>query len=463
MRILLCILLSAWLQHGDAQDHGKKIDSFMNALAASGQFSGAMIVTSNGKTVFEKSFGLADRTKGEKFRLNTPCYIGSLSKQFTGMGIAILQEKGKLRYDQSLRDFFPELPEPYQAVTLRNMLQHSSGLPVFNDVPDMTEQDVFRIVKDQPSLRCPPGSKFEYCNANYTLLGMIIEKISGKTLDAFLTEYVFVPAGMKHTYVDEPLHKRKRATGYYLFGDPYNYSTYIGGAASVVSTARDLYRWSQALDRERLVSAATFQEIFTPGPNQWTSRTYGKQGYGFGWFISDGIVQHDGGFAGFRSYIEKEKQGNHTIIFISNVRHELIGSIRQAIHQILHDQPYVFPKFSAANRIMSRANAIGMQQAIDEYKAIRQSNDSSRYELIEREVNSFGYYLIDKNRLPDAILLLRLNTELFPASGNAFDSLGEAYLKAGDHTNALASYRKAVALNPSNSDAKEIIKKLESQ
>ena len=427
---------------------------------------GAVLVAENGRLIYKRGFGFSDTKTKEKFTTVTPCYIGSLLKQFTSIGIVMLQGKGKLDYEQPIRQYFPELPECYQPVTIRHMLQHTSGLALFDDFPDMTENDVFKILKQQTSLRFKPGSKFEYCNANYTLLGMLIEKISGKNLDEFLTVNVFIPCGMINTYVDEPLIKnRKRAVGYYLFGDEYNYNTYIGGAASVVSTVEDLYKWDKMLYKPTIISKQSLKEIFTAGQNEWESNTCGKQAYGFGWFISgdenNKIIQHDGGFAGFRSYIERQVNKHNSIIFISNVRHELIGKIREGIVNILNDKPYTIPQTSGANWIMSNSKEVGMKQAILNYKSITKTKDSSNYYFSERECNSVGYYLVRDNKIDDAIQLFSLNTEQFPRSGNVFDSMGEAYLKVGDKEKALASYKKAFELDPSNGNAADMIRKLQ--
>jgi CubicO group peptidase (beta-lactamase class C family) len=464
--IFSIFILSLHAQQQTSRHKSEKIDSFMSAINKSGQFMGAVLVAENGKIIYKKGFGVADTKTKELFTPATPCYIGSLSKQFTAMGIVILKEKGKISYEQSIRQYFPALPECYQPVTIYNMLQHTSGLALFDDYPNMTETDVFSILQKQTVLRFTPGSKFEYCNANYSLLGMLIEKISGKSLDEFLTANVFTPCGMKNTYVDEPSVKnRKRAVGYYLFGDEYNYNTYIGGAASVVSTVEDLYKWDTILYHPTIISRQSAEEIFSPGKNEWDSNTYGKQGYGFGWFISgnenDKIIQHDGGFAGFRSYIERQVGKHNTIIYISNVRHEIKENIREGIVNILNSEPYTIPKTSWANWIMSKAKKTGIKQAIADYTSLSKTKDSNNYYFSERECNSLGYYLLRNNKIEDAIQLFKLNTEQFPSSGNAFDSMGEAYLKAADKQNALLSYKKSFELDPGNGNAADMLKKLE--
>jgi CubicO group peptidase (beta-lactamase class C family) len=443
----------------------KQIDNFMSAINKSGQFMGAILVAEKGKVIYKNGFGVADTKTKQKFTTSTGCYIGSISKQFTAMGVVIMKEKGKLSYAQSIREYFPELPEYYQPVSILTMLQHSSGLALFDDYPDMTEKDVFNILQNETELRFTPGSKFEYCNANYTLLGMLLEKLSGKNLDKFLTDEVFIPCGMKNTYVDVPsIKNRKRAVGYYLFGDENNYSTYIGGAASVVSTVDDLYKWDKMLYNPTIISKQSLEDIFTIGKNEWKSDMYGKQGYGFGWFISgdnsNKIIQHDGGFAGFRSYIERQVSKHNSIIFISNVRHELIDKIREGIVNILNNKSCTIPKISWANWIMSKSKSVGIKQAIINYKSITKTKESINYYFSESECNSLGYYLLRNNKTDDAIQLFILNTEQFPTSGNVFDSMGEAYLKAGDKEKALVSYKKAFELDPNNSNAADMIKKL---
>src|ERR1700722_4183048 len=146
---------------------------------------------------------MANRQNSIPFTPDTKEYIGSVSKQFTAMGIMILSDRGKLQYDEHVRIIFPELPACMEPVTIRDLLYHISGLALFDDYPDMTEKDVFNILLKQETLRFTPGEKFEYCNAGYSLLGMIIEKISGERLNEFMTTNIFKPLGMNQTFVNE--------------------------------------------------------------------------------------------------------------------------------------------------------------------------------------------------------------------------------------------------------------------
>jgi len=467
-KVLFAIFLLGSMVVSKAQNREKssEINNFMSTIYKQGQFSGAVLVAERGKVIYKNGFGFAERKTQEPFTTSTPCYIGSLSKQFTAMGIMMLKERKMLDYNDPIRKYFPQLPAFMQSVTIRSLLTHSSGLAIFDDFPGMAEKDVFNIILRQNSLRMNPGEKFEYCNANYTLLGMVIEKISHSSLNEFLTDNIFKPVGMKGTYVDEPsLKNKKRAVGYYLFGEPYNYSTYIGGAASVVSSVEDLYKWDQYLYNPKIVTKKSLEEAFEIQSKIGKDEIYEEKGYGFGWFVNckggEKIIQHDGGFAGFRAYIERQIDRDNTIILISNVRHSLTGQMRTAINNILENKSAEIPKRSYANWIIAEATKENMDKAIEKYKVVANGDDSSRYYFSENEFNSLGYYLIRSGRIDDAVKFFALNAEKNPNSANAFDSLGEAYMKAGDKQSAINSYRKSIRLNPDNFNAANMLRKLQ--
>lgn len=470
---ILCVCLSVYAQTRPKKpklppSKSKQIHTFISNIHQDGQFSGALLVAEQGRLIYKKAFGYANRQTEELFTNQTPCYIGSISKQFTAMGIMVLQECGKLNYNQSIRSFFPDLPQCMQPVTVLHLLRHTGGLALFGDYPGMTEQDVFNVLAKQESLRFSPGEKFEYCNAGYTLLGMIIEKVSGESLNDFLTANVFAPTGMKNTYVNSlALRDRKRATGYYVFGHENNYDTFIGGAASVVSTIEDMYLWDKALTNPTIVSKKTLGKAFEADKLTNQDEIYGTKGYGFGWFVSEKnakkIIQHDGGFGGFRSYIERQPEQQNTIIFISNVRHSITGQIREGINNILEGKSYTIPKNSWANKLIERANSIGMANAIAEYKRIKDTNEGNRYYFNEGEFNSLGYYLMRNKRIADAIKFFVLNTEENPTSANAFDSLGEAYLNAGMKELSEQSYKKSRELSEARTTTKQSAEKITKQ
>jgi CubicO group peptidase (beta-lactamase class C family) len=455
------------------QSKTNKIDSLLTSLYSSGQFTGAVLVAQNDRLVYKKAFGLADRAKGIPFTIQTKEYLGSISKQFTAMGIMILKDRQKLTYDQSVRDFFPELPTFMQPVTVRQLLYHTSGLAIFDDYPNMTEKDVFNILRKQDKLRFTPGEKFEYCNAGYSLLGMIIEKVSGQSLNAFMTRNIFQPLGMDHSEVNESTHPdTTRAIGYNLYGAVNSYDSYMGGNASVISTVEDLYKWDRALYHPAIVRSETLAEAFTPS-NQVANNPallikddlFGDKSYGFGIWISQhngtGDFFHDGAFSGYMIYNERMTSSHIAIIELSNLRQRYAYDIRRAILDILDNKPYDLPKMDASVWLHKKISTIGIDSAISGYRLLHLS-DTARYDFSENVLNSYAYILLRANRINDAIKLFLLNTEFYPNSANVFDSLGDGYEKAGDKTRELQSRIRCVQLDPNNEYEKNRIKALQS-
>jgi CubicO group peptidase (beta-lactamase class C family) len=438
-----------------------RIDSLMNAVYQRGQFTGVILVASHGKVLYEKAFGMANREKYIPFTTSTREYIGSISKQFTAVGIMILHDRGQLKYEQSVRDFFPELPACMQPVTIRNLLYHTSGLTLFDDFPNMTEQDVFKILLTQKKLNFHPGEKFEYCNAGYSLLGMLIEKVSGQTLNAFMQTNIFKPLGMHNTLVNEINHPdTTRAVGYTLYGTINNYDTYMGGNASIVSTVGDLYKWDEAIALNRLISHETLKEALTPSSVATGNaalvrkdQMFGDKSYGFGWWLAshDGgqDIWHDGAFGGYTAYNERMTASETVIVEISNLRQANVYEIRQAIIDILGGRGYHLPKIFGSVWLNARIKSLGIDSAVNAYQRLYRSGDPN-YDFSESVLNSYAYILLRAGRVQEAVKVFQMNVTLYPNSFNVYDSLADGYEKAGDKTAALESCKKALTIDPTS-------------
>lgn len=335
----------------------KQFDSLFNKLHADGLLNGNVLIASGDTVIYKGSFGLAEHTGKRALNDSSVFELASVSKQFTAMGIVLLKEKGKLRYEDSLRHFFPELP--YQDITVKHLLQHTSGLPdymmpvMMNAKPGTiaTNADIISLLaKKNMKALFKPGEKWEYSNTGYAILASIIEKVSGKSYRDFLKENIFIPLGMVHTEVYRRRYDKKTidnyAYGYIPDGKTNGWILPdsvpvtgkmvfvldgIVGDGTVNSTAPDLLKWSLALDKHLLVPEKTQDEIFTPGLLNDGS----KHSYGFGWMVSQKqaagrTVAHNGGWPGYGTYIEKHIDSGKTIIILSN-----------------HDQPKVpFGKIS---------------------------------------------------------------------------------------------------------------------
>jgi CubicO group peptidase (beta-lactamase class C family) len=306
--------------------------------------------------------------------------------------------------------------------------------------------------------------KYRYCNPGYALLGIVVERVSGKRFGDFLKQEIFKPVGMSNTFVyDSHGQKNERtAVGYGQFGqvddgDP----TAIPGDGGIYSTVDDLFKWDQALYTDKLVRQSALVEAFSPGKVEQGASTYG-----FGWNIADEsgnkYLWHQGNQAGFRAFIGRRLTDRVTVIMLTNRGNSKRLDINAAIQNILADKPYVLPRQSGAEKLYKTIHDSGIQTAINTYNNLKNAK-SADYDLGETELNTLGYQLLyaDK-RVSDAIAIFKLNATEHPASSNAFDSLGEAYWQNGERDLAISSYQTAVKLDPTNGHAAAALKELHS-
>ncbi|HLL94695.1 MAG TPA: serine hydrolase domain-containing protein, partial [Spirosoma sp.] len=262
-----------------AQDKAKKLDALVSQYVANGQFNGTVLVGEKGQVVFKKGYGMANmewkipNTPDTKFRL------GSITKQFTAMLIMQLVEQGKLKLDGKITDYLPDYPKATgDKITIHHLLTHTSGIPSYTGFPKFFENDsrdpytpeaFTKKFSDLP-LEFEPGTKFSYNNSGYFLLGVILEKVTGKSYATVLKESITTPLKLGDTGYDlaGPL-IAKRAAGYEKRNGSYVNAPYLDmslpyAAGSLYSTVEDLYRWDQALYSDMLISAQAKQTMFTP-------------------------------------------------------------------------------------------------------------------------------------------------------------------------------------------------------
>lgn len=343
-----------------AQDRVKQLDSIFNAEAAAGNFNGNVLIAEKGNVIYKKSFGLRDEANKLPLDENSIFELASVSKQFTAMGIVLLQEKGKLKYDDKLASFFPELAF-YGDITVRQLLNHTGGLPDYMELMEkhwdkskMAANDdiIAQMAQYKPAALFAPGTKFEYSNTGYALLGSIIEKASGMPFGKYLEKAIFKPLQMENTFVYRRRYEPKEVKNYaygYVFDEqgtkvlPDNvpgadmvvWLDGIVGDGMVNSTTGDLLKWDRALYSDKLASKKSLAEIFTPAILPDGSST----DYGFGWFIEKTAdfgmkVSHSGGWPGYITQIERYTDNDKTIIILRNNDGERLPGnvIRRAVY-----------------------------------------------------------------------------------------------------------------------------------
>lgn len=308
------------------EDLTAKLKERMDAAVKDGDFSGAVIVTKDHKPLLCQGFGFANRELEVPNTPQTKFRLGSISKQFTAMAVMILQEKGKLSVEDLISKHLESTPPAWEKITIRHLLNHTSGIPSYTGFPQMmsrtvrqaaTVDEVVATFRDR-ELEFQPGERFTYSNSAYVLLGKVIERASGQEYEKFLDEAIFQPLAMNDTGYD---HNQtvlpRRAAGYLktpkgLENAPYIDMTWPFSAGGLYSTVDDLSRWDQALASGKLISTESYQSMFSPG----------KGDYGYGWFIRERggrkEIGHGGGIHGFSTSIIRYPDDKVCVIVLSN-------------------------------------------------------------------------------------------------------------------------------------------------
>lgn len=330
-----------------------KVDEYMKAVLQVDGFSGTILIARDGKPMVSKGYGMAS------VELNVPnspekiFRLGSITKQFTGMAISMLQERGKLNVSDPMCDFFADCPEIWKPITIKHLLNHTSGVTNYTAFPDFAKTTIMPVTTaamadrlKKEKLDFVPGEKMSYSNSGYFLLGNIIEKVSGKSYENFVQENIFTPLGMKNTGYDDPLKIiPNRAAGYQKQAGKVINASYMDmsvpyAAGSLYSTTGDLLIWDQALYTQKLVTKKTLDEIFTP----WK----GDAGYGYGWNIGKKFdrrqISHGGGIYGFATQIARFPDDRVTVIVLSNIQAAAAGPIANNLAAIVFGAAYEIPK-----------------------------------------------------------------------------------------------------------------------
>lgn len=290
----------------------------------------AVLVSKDGRVIYEKGFGYANLEKKIPITPGTKFRIGSITKQFTASGILRLQEEGKLSVNDKLSKFFPDFPRGDE-VTILHLLNHTSGIHSFTNQPNFEQFAVNAIsskaladtIKAGP-FDFNPGEKNLYNNSGYVLLGFIIEQVSGLTLEEFFEKTFFQPLGMHHTGV----YRNERKPDHEAIGYTFNKKqvvtapdwnmSWAGGAGSLYSTVHDLNRWNEALFNGKVLSDSSMQAAFSPT----VLNNHKEINYGFGWSLDTfrdlKFISHGGGVSGFVSYLLRQPESKLTVIVLCN-------------------------------------------------------------------------------------------------------------------------------------------------
>lgn len=346
LRLALATLLVTVSLSVRADDLAKEVKQLADGMLDSNRTASlAIAIDRGGKMLLDEGYGFADIEKKERATPGTVYRIGSITKQFTGVAIVQLKTAGKLKLDDEIQTIITEYPAPPKPVTVRNLLQHTSGIPSFTDLPsylpkmpeDVTHADMIARFDTLP-LSFDPGTQWHYNNSGYYLLGMIVEKASGQTYSDYLEQNLFGPAGMTQTDYETPM--TVRSEGYRRNGDKLVVAgplsmTQPFSAGSLDSTAGDLVKWMRALVDGKLSPPDAFAQI--TGDVYPTGDAGEGYGYGIGVSVDEGrkIISHGGGINGFASMLAYYPETDHTISILANTEGFNCGALMRRIIDLL--------------------------------------------------------------------------------------------------------------------------------
>lgn len=452
--------------------------AFLEELNGHEKLSLAVMIAKDGLPVLEKAYGLANRSFGVPNRIDTKFNLASMNKMFTATAVIQLAQRGKLDLKSTVGDYLPDYPnETVKAsVTVYQLLTHTGGMGnIFGHVYSQTPVNKFQNVDDylplfvDAPLRFTPGSRYEYSNAGYIVLGRLIERISGQDYFTYVRDNIFVPAAMIDTDsydVQYPIpnlaigysRSASRSKEHEYKTIEYMKMTKGGPAGGGYSTVGDLIRFGEALFKCKLLDAQ-HTELMTTGKVPVDDVPQGGK-YCFGLleqFINGHrIVGHSGNFAGIRSTLKVYVDDGLSVAILSNFDGDQgAEELGYYIQDRIVGNTAFTNNYLHTNRIVRTVERQGYEAAVKEYERIRH-----HIQLYEVLINAEAYRLLSARQFEKAIGLFQFNVYAFPHSSNAHDSLGEGYMKTGDDENAIKHYRRALEIDPGSSSARDALRKL---
>lgn len=353
------------------KNYSSLLQQFMTGQHDYFRFNGNVLVAKGGNVIYQQALGYADFNSKRKLNDSSAFELASVSKQFTAMGIIILREKKLLAYDDKVIKFFPDFP--YDNITIRHLLTHTSGLPAYEDQFEKNwshskiafNKDVLEMLRLQKdTLFFKPGTQWKYSNTGYAVLAAIIDKVSGMSYNKFLAKNIFMPLGMTHTFVYNTRRSGEKIPANYALGFVYSdslkryilpdslkkfdivyYLDGIVGDGCVNSTTGDLLKWDRALYTNKLASKMSVDEMLSPlvlvSPRDTSSF------YGFGVMVQPHsprgkVISHTGGWPGYATLLIRRVDIDETVIVLSN-NETMTGQLRAGIESILAGDDLLMP------------------------------------------------------------------------------------------------------------------------
>ncbi|RZJ44938.1 MAG: hypothetical protein EON87_08750 [Brevundimonas sp.] len=433
-------------------------ENYMQAAVRNAQFSGTVLVAKDGMTLFQKSYGLANRPFSVPNTDETVYQLQSVTKPFTAVLVMMLQEEGRLNVTDRACDYLEDCPEAWRDITLQQLLTHTSGIPNYSRLPDWDETldartwwrgGVVSLVRDLP-LEFAPGEGYRYSNSGYNLLGQIVERVSGKRLPDLYRERILAPLGMTHTaFHTSRLVSPNLATGYYSLGSTFIESTPQSatgsyGEAGLTSTVGDLLIWDQALYANTLISRASYEQMIA----------HTKNDYGFGWEMMNWSgrreIGHAGSGQGFSNIVARLIDDGLTVIVLSNSDEASGGGTARALAAIYFGETPRLPQMKPETLFLDAIMANGVQAGIARYRDMKAQEPAKEAFQTDELLVTAGYALYELPAMDEAKQVFEFALREFPRSAYSHDGLADIAVAEGDYATAVRHFETSLTLDPDN-------------
>ena len=456
-----------------AQSPATKVDAIIHREMNDRHIPGVQVaVVQHGKTVFSKSYGIANLQDSSPVTAQTIFPINSCTKSFTGVAIMQLVEEGKIKLSDPISQYVDGLPALWQPITLKQLLTHISGIPDLNSLPpglaSRNEDSAWIMVKAM-GMQFATGTQFSYNQTNYALLGKVIDKIRQQPFTQVFREKQFAIAGMTHTsWADShdpvpgkaPTYSYTNNVNGELLAQPQwvvrreTFAPLVRTASGMICTAEDMAKWIIALQQGKILK--TKQALTT----MWTAGSY-NDGSPTQWALGltakprpqhhEAVSMTGGGRSAYIVYPNDDL----AIVILTNLAggspedyiDEVAGCFNPAVAAA---DPMTYLRMQLRKQGFDKATAI-----YEEAKKIDPTFKPNEYEM-----NDWGYRLLSSGHAIESVAIFKLNVTLYPESWNVYDSYGEALMKTGQKEDAIKMYQRSVELNPQNRGGKKVLDQL---
>ncbi|WP_344924422.1 serine hydrolase [Aquimarina addita] len=486
---IFIFLLVITIKLNAQNNHKAKIDSLINVCHHRGIFNGNVLIIKNNKTLYRIEKGYTDGKKNKKLNRNALFDIGSIAKEFNSVGIMMLKEKGLLSLDDKVSKYLLGLPDWSDKVSIRHLLQYSSGLPLIDWDKVKNDDDIYENLKNLSALDFEVGSGYLYSNNNIFLQRRIIEKISGLTFNQFIEQKILQPIGMNNTVIDHQYQNPNFVRGFNN-SNINDDEQELKMSGWICPSIDDLSKWTKYLLSYQLISKESLYILFDKYMEE------GESALGQGMFQNEALAlyEHHGSSLSYESLVRYDLKQDLIIILMTNNKSLKIVEIVDAISHILKDEPYEVPQKSIYLTIREKTYT-NVDEGIKQYKILKKNspdvyNFSNQwelarlsYKLFERDQNIdaikilklltselptkseetlayLGSRILSENHVDKSILIYELMVTKFP-SGKSYSSLGDAYYKNKQQEIALENYKKSLEMDPDNDKSKNMILKIE--